>query len=181
MKKHNGNSATRCSFCKKNAATIHYTEVINNKMQKIHLCEECAKQKGIDIELPFSFSDVLAALSGGVQALAGTEAGAPRQPVCGRCGLTMAELAKHGRLGCAQCYDTFADTLRDIVTSVHKSPNHTGKMPAQHLKTAGTRKRIAEIEASLQLAIAEERYEDCAPLRDEIKRLKAAQEAKANA
>ena len=92
MKKSNSDKTTRCSLCKKNAATIHYTEVINNKMQKIHLCEDCARQKGIDSELPFSFSDVLAALSGGLQAMTGGESD-EQAIVCPVCGLTLQELA----------------------------------------------------------------------------------------
>ena len=181
MKKNNGNSVVRCSFCKKNSATLHYTEVINNKMQKIHLCEECARQKGIDVELPFSFSDVLAALSGGLQALAdGTDT--DECPVaCTTCGLTLKELAKNGRMGCAACYDTFGDTLRDIVKSVQKSPNHAGKAPAHHLQHEDRAQRLAELEQSLRCAIAEERYEDCVRLRDDIRRAKEASEAAAHA
>ena len=58
-----------CQFCNKKEATVHYTEVINNKVSKIHLCEDCAKQKGMDIELPFSFGDIIKAISKGIEGL----------------------------------------------------------------------------------------------------------------
>lgn len=180
--KPNGNNPTQCFVCNKNPATIHYTEVVDNKMQKIHLCEECAKQKGIDIELPFSISSLLATLSGGLQAMAASkEPGAATARVCSSCGLSLAEFAKQGRLGCPQCYHVFSDAVRDIVRTVQKSPGHVGKTPTHHLQSTETRERLADIEQSLRRALAEERYEDCVSLRDEIRRLKSALEAQPNA
>jgi len=36
-----------CDECKKNEAIIHFTQIVNNKVSKYHLCQECAKEKGI--------------------------------------------------------------------------------------------------------------------------------------
>jgi len=168
----------RCSLCKKKEATIHYTEVVDNALQKIHLCEACAHEKGINIELPFSFSDIMSALSQGLQSLqAGgeEESGAPTI-TCPLCGLTLKQLVKQGRLGCQQCYEVFERALRDIVRSVQKAPQHVGKHPAHVHSDQTAPLRIAELEQALAKAVAEERYEDCAPLRDELRRLKAGPE-----
>jgi len=171
-----------CSCCKKNTATIHFTEIINGVTHKMHLCEQCAKEKKIDVELPFSFSDVLSALSEGLEALAHpasrSEAAGTR---CAHCGLTMHEFTKSGRLGCPHCYDAFETPLRDIIRSVQKAPHHTGKVPEAFMKTEGTRQRIAELERALQQAVADERYEDCVALRDELRQLRASLEQHANA
>ena len=40
----------KCNICKKEIATIHLTEIINNKIKEIHVCEKCAKEKGIETE-----------------------------------------------------------------------------------------------------------------------------------
>jgi len=78
----------RCGLCKKNEATIHYTEVINNKVQKIHLCEACARERGIDVELPFSFSDIMSALTQELQSLHGGKPAATSDDrTCPSCGL----------------------------------------------------------------------------------------------
>jgi len=165
----------RCGLCKQNEATIHYTEVIDNKVQKIHLCAACARERGIDVELPFSFSDIMSALTQELQSLHGADAAAapPDDRACPSCGLTFAQFAKQGRLGCAQCYETFDSALHKIVQSVQKAPRHVGKVPSRSLAGQDIVQRIARLEQALARAVTDERYEECATLRDDIRRLRA--------
>ena len=37
-----------CQFCRKKDATIHFTNVDGNDVQKIHLCRACAEARGFD-------------------------------------------------------------------------------------------------------------------------------------
>ena len=37
-----------CDECGKNKSTVHLTEIVNNQITKLNLCESCAKQKGTD-------------------------------------------------------------------------------------------------------------------------------------
>lgn len=37
-----------CEECHLRDATIHYQETINDNYNEIHLCEECARKKGLD-------------------------------------------------------------------------------------------------------------------------------------
>ncbi len=37
-----------CTICKEKPATVHLTQIVGDKMQKLDLCEECAKTKGIN-------------------------------------------------------------------------------------------------------------------------------------
>jgi protein arginine kinase activator len=167
----------RCQFCNEREATIHYTEVISGNVKKIHICQECAASKGIDASLPFSFSDILTALSQGIAGLQAAESDGGK--TCPLCNLGITALLKHGRLGCPQCYEVFASTLDEIIRQVQKAPRHAGKVPERFLESEDIRQRIARLEQSLQEAVREERYEDCVPLRDELRRLRAAQEAEA--
>ena len=166
-----------CQSCKKNDATVHYTEVINNNVKKTHLCESCAKQKGMDIELPFSFGDIIKAISEGIEGLEHIET---KQftgvTSCPECGLEIQELIKQGKMGCAQCYEAFEEVLADIIKNVQKSPNHKGKIPKFLPPTFNYKKKIKKLEEKLQGAINEERYEDCVSFRDEINTLKDALE-----
>ena len=36
-----------CDVCQKNDATVYLTQIVEGKMQKVNLCEDCAKEKGV--------------------------------------------------------------------------------------------------------------------------------------
>ena len=52
-----------CDVCGKKEATVHLTEIINNNVTKLHICEDCAKEKGAEMEDHFGLSDLLAGLT----------------------------------------------------------------------------------------------------------------------
>ena len=52
-----------CDECGKNKATVHLTEIVNDLITKLNLCESCAKQKGAEAEQHFGIADLLSALS----------------------------------------------------------------------------------------------------------------------
>ena len=41
-----------CENCKEREATVHFTEIMNGRVQKHHLCKECAAQMEM---LPMKF------------------------------------------------------------------------------------------------------------------------------
>lgn len=51
-----------CSICKEKQATVHLTQIANDKMQKVDLCEECARTKGVNDPTGFSLADLLSGL-----------------------------------------------------------------------------------------------------------------------
>jgi hypothetical protein len=51
-----------CSLCKAKDATVHLTQITGDKLQKVDLCEECAKQKGVNDPTGFSLADLLLGL-----------------------------------------------------------------------------------------------------------------------
>jgi len=52
-----------CDICAKNQATVHLTEIVDDQMTELHLCEECARQKSAAMESQFGLSDLLAGLA----------------------------------------------------------------------------------------------------------------------
>ena len=46
-----------CMFCKQNPAKVHLTQIVGDKMQKVDLCEDCAKQKGVKSDITFSLTE----------------------------------------------------------------------------------------------------------------------------
>ena len=45
-----------CCICKEKEAKVHLTQIVNDKMQKVDLCEQCAKEKGVNDPAGFSLA-----------------------------------------------------------------------------------------------------------------------------
>ena len=37
----------KCNFCARKPATVHLTQIVNNKVHNVDLREECAQSKGV--------------------------------------------------------------------------------------------------------------------------------------
>ena len=48
-----------CCICKEKEAKVHLTQTVNNKMRKVDLCEQCAKDKGVNDPAGFSLANLL--------------------------------------------------------------------------------------------------------------------------
>ena len=152
--------------CKQKKAEVFLTEIQGNKMQKIDLCPDCAKAKGVTDPKAFGFADLLLGLgasSEGGQAAGGVEV------ACPTCGYTKADFKKAGRLGCADCYHTFADDLEDLLKSIHKGTRHIGKVPRSLRLGRDLNDRLRGLQKKLEKAVADEDFEQAAVVRDEIK------------
>jgi len=166
-----------CDECGKNKATVHLTEIVNEQITKLNLCEACAKKKGSDAEQHFGIADLLAALSD-VEApstASGASSSAAPKSRCSVCGMTYEDFKRIGRLGCAQCYATFHASLLPLLKRIHGSNQHLGKSPTPTASSKDLRAsdRIREeLEAAkqeLQRAIKKEEFEEAATLRDKVK------------
>lgn len=164
-----------CDACGIQEATVHLTEVADNKSVTTHLCEKCAAEKGVHTppsvgSLPLA--DFLANL-GGHPTKEGTPSGGDL--TCPYCGLTSEVFRKEGRLGCPQCYTTFERSLRGLLRRIHGGTQHVGKVYLPPDPTAReTEMRLDGLRKRLQRAIDAEDFERAAELRDQIKELEAA-------
>lgn len=158
-----------CMLCKQNPAKVHLTQIVGEKVQKVDLCEECAKQKGVNEQPGFSLADLLLGL-GASQEMAQVSGG--QEIKCPGCGFTHADFKKAGRLGCAQCYTTFADGLESLLKTMHKSTKHLGKVPAALRQGRDLTERLKHLQKKLDKAVIAEDFEQAASLRDEIKAAK---------
>jgi protein arginine kinase activator len=164
-------SPLKCDLCSK-PATVHLTQIVNNKVHKVDLCEECAQAKGVTDPSGFSLADLL------LKASVSPESGAPAGLACEQCGYTQADFKKHGRFGCPQCYETFKGMVEPMLESMHKGTRHTGKVPQRALARQSLHERLSRLELDLREAIQSERYEEAARFRDEIHQVKQAYEQK---
>ncbi len=167
-----------CDECKKNKATVHLTEIINEQITKLNLCESCAKEKGSDVEQHFGIADLLAALSD-VEAshpTVGQQPGSgPSVKIkCAACGLGYEDFKKIGRLGCSECYGAFKASLAPLLKRIHGSMQHVGKSPTPSLLkeqkiNSKLQQELEAVKQDLFKAIKKEEFEEAASLRDKIK------------
>jgi len=157
-------------ICKKNEAKVFLTQIVGDKVQKVDLCESCAKTKGINEPGGFSLSDLLLGL-GASQEIAQPSPGAD-DPRCPNCGFTQADFKKAGRLGCSECYTAFSDGMENLLKSMHKGTKHIGKVPVAQRQGRDLTERLKTLNKKLEKAIAAEDFEQAAVLRDEIKATK---------
>jgi protein arginine kinase activator len=157
----------QCCVCKEKPATVHLTQIVGDKMQKLDLCEECAKAKGVN-DTTFAMADMMLGL-GASQELESASAGLELK--CTRCGFSQADFKKSGRLGCPECYRTFAEGLAGLLKTMHKGTRHVGKAPEALRQSRDNIDRLKTLQKKLAKAIEDENYETAAALRDEIKML----------
>lgn len=187
-----------CQNCGKNEVNFRYTQIINGVKKEMALCDKCAKSLGLeslDFNMPINFSNFLGDF---LNVAADTEflPSFAKTGVlqCDECGMTYNEFVDTGKFGCSHCYDIFANVLDPVLKNIHGSSNHIGrrsrlsanekKKVAQDVEqahqkvTKGTAKpqkkdekqeKIDKLNEELKQAIQEERYEDAAKIRDEIK------------
>lgn len=161
-----------CDICGKKEATVHLTEIINDQVTKLHLCEECAREKGAEMEEHFGLSDLLAGLSD-----VGAPGGAAIEPEvtetikCANCDFTYQNFRKIGRLGCSVCYEAFKKQLAPLLKRIHGADRHVGKIPLRVGKTAKDTGTLQELKTQMEKAIQSEEFEEAAGLRDKIREL----------
>lgn len=176
----------QCDICSKKKATVHLTEIVDEQMSEMHLCEECARNKSAQMEQQFGLGDLLAGLSDvGGKGMA--KADEKQALICHHCGLNYEDFRKFGRLGCGACYSSFKDHLEGLLKKIHGSGRHLGKMPISLLPPGSAPATIAidinaaahqvmvenveDLKKQLHASIAAEDFEKAAMLRDKIKSL----------
>lgn len=159
-----------CDICGKNPATVHLTEIIDDQMNELHLCEECARQKSAQMEQQFGLSDLLAGLAEFDKPAMEKETVALK---CPNCSLTYDDFKKIGRLGCSDCYNTFRKQLEHLLKKIHGSVVHFGKTPLSLKVDKAVKKKtdLQDLRFQLQKAIEREAFEEAARIRDQIREI----------
>lgn len=158
-----------CNLCGVHEATIHLTEIVNNQMVEVHLCESCAQEKGTDFKTHFNFGDLFAGLSDMEKVLKGGERRLAGR--CSQCGLTYEDFGKTGRLGCSGCYESFNKLLMPMVKRIQRSTQHIGKRPSRLPVSERASTDLRKLQDRLRKSIQMEAFEEAARIRDEIEHL----------
>lgn len=162
----------KCELCGKRESAIHVQQVIGNESIDMHICEVCAHEKGISKKsdkIELSLSQLLT----GLLDLKGGKKSETNVSECPTCGLKAEDFKKEGRLGCPDCYISFAADIRSVHKRLSGVTRHKGKLP-QKLSTYKEllidRERLR---AQLDTAVEQEDYETAAVLRDQIREIES--------
>lgn len=170
-----------CEDCGIRPAKFHLMTIINGERIEKNICPICmAKHQkqipGID------FSNLTGILNSILE-----NKGTPDKEkqeteteayTCDQCGMTYVEFQKCGMLGCAHCYQAFKTPLTALLQRVHGNTQHAGRIPGGVRSGVSIRMNIERLKQKIQIAIADEEYEQAAKLRDAIRALTAQLERK---
>lgn len=166
----------KCQKCGANNANTHVKTVINGEFREYDLCSDCAHKMGytnIFADMDNEFSGLIGSFFGNVLP-ARTQA-----TRCEFCGSSYPEIAKTGMVGCAHCYELFADRLYPSIRRMHGNTTHCGKnSPTAKAERAGKapetkEDKLGALKQQLDAAVREQNYEHAAELRDQIKEMEA--------
>lgn len=155
----------KCQKCDEKA-TVHFTQLENGNMSKMSFCEACAEVEGITDLANFGLSESILPEVGETTVTATTG-----REECPQCGFTRQKFQQTGRLGCSQCYLTFADEILSRLGTMHRGLRHVGKRPADYQNDPYAETLLEECRERLEEAVASENYEQAAKIRDEIQKL----------
>lgn len=158
----------KCDNCGKNEATVHLTEVINDNITKLHLCETCARTKSEEMQSHFGLTDLLSGLMDFEPGMTG-EAKHDLMTKCPGCGMTYFDFQHSGRLGCGACYEVFSKNLNELLRKIHGSDKHVGKMPFKGKDVLKKQEDLQRLKGELRDLVRAEEFEKASVLRDRIK------------
>jgi protein arginine kinase activator len=170
----------RCTQCHEREAVVFLTQIAQDQVIKLHLCERCAAEKGVETTASLGKTPVgtfLATMGKGLEAITALPAGIDPPEACPTCGATLSDFRESGRLGCADCYRTFETALRDLLRRLHGSSRHLGERysPPGAVVTEVSPATVTQLRGQLRLAVETENFELAAELRDRLRSLGGAE------
>ncbi len=155
-----------CQKCQCRPAEVHSISIKNGIRHEEHLCQECAAQSGhLNIMPDLNFHKIFPSFFTNFKARPAKE-----EKQCPYCGIYYAELKNSGKPGCPQCYTSFENDFKSLFSRIHGGDFHRGKLPA---KLKEEPNMLESLKSRLIHLVQEEKYEEAAKIRDQIRLLEA--------
>jgi protein arginine kinase activator len=159
-----------CDQCHEREAVIHLTQIVNEQVTTLHLCERCAAEKGVESPGGVAKTPLGSFLAAMGKGLPESVPVARSGDSCPRCGASLQDFRESGRLGCPECYRAFETPLRDLLRRLHGSTHHVGERYAERDgAVVNGREKASELREQLRLAVETENFELAAELRDRLR------------
>ena len=169
-----------CEECGVNEACYTISVMMGEQITQRHLCADCMAKMNMNLaagNIKHLLSAIMSAITGAAEE---TSANAPAPAnegeedaaiVCERCGSTLSQFVKSGKLGCPQCYKAFREQLTPMLQQIHGRVQHAGRKPL-HDEAAQHRRAVYDrLSRQLEQAVAVEDFETAAVLRDQLRHL----------
>ena len=163
--------------CKQRHANVTVTQVQHGQQVERHYCEVCATQfHPFQFEVSEEPASLQHLLTNWFNFVPITKKETPASTVktkaCPTCGFKYLQFLKQGKFGCGDCYRTFSEQLPQLLEKIQAGTKHVGYVEDAPSKEK-IEQQIQELRTAIQQAIEEERYEDAAQLRDDIRALES--------
>lgn len=179
----------KCQNCGKEEANVRYTQIINGIKKEVYLCTHCAQELGVDtLEMPdfsMNFNSFLGDFFNDYMERDLLPSFQTEAVKCKTCGMTYDDFIKTGMFGCSNCYSTFSAPIETLLKNLQGTTKHIGRKPhgikepvkvenVNNNKNVENKENdeISKLQKELDNAIKQEKYEEAARIRDEIKKLK---------
>lgn len=149
---------------------MHIRQIMDGKNDmSLNLCESCAMKNGFQMgqENSIHIPALLEKLKNFKKGLSQED----MNVVCHNCNTTLAEVKKHGTVGCSHCYEYFDSYLSNYFKdpSANRRPGGRARGPVREVISQAEYKKA--LEKKLEQAVSIEDYESAAVIRDKIKAL----------
>ncbi len=149
----------KCDQCDK-PAVVHETVITAGVQTTVHLCAEHAAAQMHPVPASVSIAELLAPHLSGKRTL----------PACGGCGMTLAEFRKHNLAGCSACFDALSPMIDQAIQRAQGGATaHCGRAPARRDDAEARQAYRARLLNDLEQAVAAERYEVAAQVRNSLR------------
>lgn len=164
----------KCDVCGIRDAILFVQRISNSASVELHLCSECAKQRGVtglekdaeekvEKKLEISLGPLLAGLLS-ADALLNAQ-----KYVCPGCNQNLADLRKYKTIGCSECYTFFRSEIISLLRKEDIELSYTGELPKKLIHFRSRLTDRTSLQTKLQKAIESEDYESAALYRDRLK------------
>ena len=92
-----------------------------------------------------------------------------KNKVCRVCGMTYEQISKTQKIGCAECYYTFAEEFKKTLKKYGITSSYKGSFPKKIKGYKSTLTSRVEMQFKLEEALQKEEYEKAAFYRDYLK------------
>lgn len=170
-------SSVTCERCGEEPASVHLLRVVDGAVAHTHLCPGCAEGMAEETEglaLVLAVPSVLrhlARASSAEETPTAEPAAEHMEDFCETCGTTLSDLKESGLVGCADCYERFADYLDTLRVPGAEPVEHLGKIPHRGPETDNLRHEMLRLQRMLRELVACERFEEAAGVRDRLTEL----------
>ena len=163
----------KCQNCGENDANVNFTQIINGIKTQMSLCDRCAKELGIediDFDMPIGFSNFLGDMfdfyDDDIKLLT-----IPRTINSNKTKNIIRNI-KNTDKNTKTKKEYIKDEAKNIDKRISEKFFKNDEIKQEDSKNDDKKSELEKLEAKLEKEIKEERYEDAAITRDEIKKLK---------